>query len=1004
MKEIAVLFRQRRLLPLFFALDARKKLAASGKCLRIILLSSSIAGLSLIAGAAQAAADEDVFLEKIQPPLEQTLGQGRSALWTIPDVATQYQPLHPTPEIQAALQAQREGRFLDALIVLEEAVKSGQASPNAGEDAKAEMNLLRSSFLLQGSQTQQALEILAPLLGNTQHAADAYALTAMARLQQGQMREALEAAQRAKDSGDSTLPNLAMSYALQGTGRLTEAREVIHGFNSRTPQAVTLAREAELALMLDQVQSARALVAAAQESWGANPYVVAVDGLTHLMEGHSREAKAAFEAVLRYDPKDTKSLLGLGLAEIQLGNLQAGQKKLEAANETAPGNALILTYLGRAQQQSGQMAEAMASWRSAEQADPKDPTPWLYQAQAEMQANRLVDAKESLREAQARAVYRQVYRGQRLLREDEQLLQANLAETQRRLGMESIAFHTLADSVGEKSAASLRNQADLLRGQRFGESARRSLLLQSLFNERPGNLPAALDVYGDGAGQTGASTPQHGAVSELSAQEVSYNNYDELFGSRTTLEADAVGGSKNTRGEQVRAGIGNGTVGIGIAQRRFKTDGFATFEDLDNRIAQATVQWRPTQSTQAFVSHETFRSQRGETFLPASAFAMNDAILDDSHVTRLGLRHSLTDESELRGLWSYQQTDQTNNYEFISMPISFSSNGSSSTHSAEVQYRRNSEAYATQWGVQQSRGQLTIPDSLVDTTLKAQQLYAAWQQTLNQQWQLDAELGFGKINNEGAGVGSTYLKRWLPKLGMIWTPESGTHVRLAAWQGMGVFATGDATLAPASLAGFLLTRPDDNGKLVRGVSLGADKQLSSAWLLAAQAQRRKTEAPYIFEGQQYYVKDQIDEPQLAVHWQPQGKQWITSLVFENERMQHDPDLVALDSVNEQKLRSQQLAMRWLAGEQWTVHLAWSHNRVAGTQHSEDSSFAPILVAYEDGFNQLDADLNWQFVKSGSLTAGVRNAADTRFQYMDIDRLNPRFSNGRLAYAKLKLAW
>ena len=470
-----------------------------------ILLFLSIAVPSLMTEAAQAA-DEDVFLGQLRLPSEQTMGQGQTALWTLPLVATQYQPLQPTPVMQEALHAQDEGRFLDALILLDDASKGGQASA----DTVAEINLLRASFLLQGNQSQQALEILAPLLAKNQHVADAYALTAMAYLQQGKMHKAPEAAQHARDAGGGVLPHLALSYALQGEGRLAEAREAMRGFNKRTPQAIPLAREDELALTLDQIQAAKALARQAQTMEAAHPYVSAVDGLVDLITGQSAEAKAEFATALRRDPKDAKALLGLGLAEIKLGNFKAGQKKLQAANEAEPGNALILTYLGRAQQQAGQTAEAMASWRLAQQVDPKDPMPWLYQAQAELQANRLMEARASLRETQARAAYRSVYRGTNLLREDEQLLQANLAEIQRRSGLESLAFHTLSDLVGEKNSATLRNQADLLQGQRFGESARRSLLLQSQFNDRPGNLPSELDIYGDGAGQTGAATPQHG--------------------------------------------------------------------------------------------------------------------------------------------------------------------------------------------------------------------------------------------------------------------------------------------------------------------------------------------------------------------------------------------------------------------------------------------------------------------------------------------------------------
>ena len=975
------------------------------KYLRVLLLLC-VAGFGLVTGVAWAT-DEDEFLGKSRPPLEQTMGYGQSALWALPDVATQYQPLHPTPAMQAALQMQHEGRYLDALIRLDEAVKNGQANG----DTEAEINLLRSSFLLQGHQSPQALKILAPLLGDTRHATDAYVLTSMAHLQQGHMREALDAAQHARDSAGGMLPHLALSYAMQGAGRLAEAFEVMHSFNSRAPQqAIALAREAELALTLDQVHAAKALVQQAQATDAAHSYVIAVSGLVWLIDGHAKQAKAAFETALQRDPKDAKALFGLGLAEIKLGDFPVGLQKLQAAHEADPGNALILTYLGRAQQQAGQTNAARASWRWAQQADPKDPTPWLYQAQAELQANRPLEAQESLREAQARMAYRSVYRGENLLGEDEQLLQANIAEIQRRRGLENLAFHTLADSPREKNAANLRNQADLLQGRRFGESARRSLLLQSLFNDRPGNLPSALDIYGDGAGQTGATTPQHGAVSELNAQQASYNNYDELFGGRVALEADVVGGSKNTHGEQIRLGVGNDMLGLAVAGLQFKTDGFARFENLDNRVAQAVVQWRPLQSTQAFVSYQTFNSQHGETVYPADPgfMAVSMLIGDNSRITRLGLRHSLSGDSELRALWSQQQTDQFSNY-YSAVFGDSSGARNSGAHSAELQYRASGANHATQWGAQQTRAQIITGAS--DYTRIAQQLYAAWQQALSPHWQLDAQLGWGKIDNQdntGGGNG-TYLKRWLPKLGLVYTPDSGTHVRLAAWQGMGFGEIGDAALAPTSLAGILLSRPNDNninGMLVHAIALGADKQLGSAWLLDGQIQQRRTDLPIPPLSGQTLRRWQIDESRLALHWQPESHSWSVSLAYDQERFQAPPlsQYATTDSVQEQRLRAQQLDIRWFAGERWTANLAWSHNYVTGSLQSSDNLWSPILLPSQDSFNQVDANLSWQFKRCGSLDAGVRNATDKRFQYTNIDMLNPRFSNGRLGYARLKFAW
>ncbi len=981
------------------------------KSLYISLLC--LAGMGLLTGTTQAV-EEESLLGEFRLPIEQPMGQGRSAIWTMPLVATQYEPANPTPAMQAALQAQREARFLDALIVLDEADKSG----SVGADTKAEMDLLRASFMLQGNQSRQAIKILAPLLDNNKHAADAHALTSMAYLELGKMQQALDTAQHAHDLEAGVLPHLAQSYALQGMGRLEDARKELHDFNSHAPQsAIALAREAELALTLDQIQAAKALVIQADQVDATHPYVIAVSGLTYLIDGNTQQAKTAFETSLKRDPKDAKALLGLGLAEIKLGNFQAGQEKLQAANESDPGNALILTYLGRSQQHLGQTEAARASWRTAQQADPKDPIPWLYQAQAELGANRPLEASESLREAQARVGYRSVYRGDRLLKEDAQVLQANLAEMQRQLGLETMAFHTLSDSTGEMNSANLRNQADLLQGQRFAESARRSLLLQSMFNDRPGNVPAALDLYGDGAGLTGAANPQKGAISGLSAEQASYNNYDELFNKRTTVEADVMAGSQNTSGGQIRLGVGSDTLGLGLAQLQFKTDGFGSYDNLDNRVFQGIVQWRPTPSTQVFVSRQTFNSNWEYTLYPADPVSAGNATLwDNSQINRWGLRKTLTEDgsSELRALLSTQQTDETGIVYDLSVPPNFqySYNDSSSAQSAELQYRRSGAYYSTQWGVQQTTVHLNF--STFAFTRNDQLLYAAWQQTLTPHLKLDMELSVGKMDNLNSVIvgtdNSTYLTpRWLPKLGLVYTPEPGMHLRLAAWKGMDISTAGDATLAPVSLAGFLLQRPTDinqTGTLVHSWALGADKQLSPAWLLDGETQQRRTDSPVIglfVPNQQTLLNFQDDESKLALHWQPKSIPWTASLSYEYEHFQNDPTApFSLDSVNVQNLRSEQLDMRWFANGQWTVNVKWSHNHDLGSFNILSTA---SLLPYEESFNQVDADLSWKFNRTGGLMiAGVRNATDKRFQYVEIDKLNPRFSTGRLLYTKLKMAW
>jgi len=215
---------------------------------------------------------------------------------------------------------------------------------------------------------------------------------------------------------------------------------------------------------------------------------------------------------------------------------------------------------------------------------------------------------------------------------------------------------------------------------------------------------------------------------------------------------------------------------------------------------------------------------------------------------------------------------------------------------------------------------------------------------------------------------------------------------------------GNASLAPASVAGIVLNRPDDTYKLVRGAALGADKQLDAAWLLEAQAQRRWTDEPYFNGVNQLTTPQRVDESRLALHWQPGDHPLHLTLAYDDEYVWNDPTFLWPNSVTQQHLRSEQLNVRWFASSQWTANLAWSHNLLSATQQSSDAAFNPILLDVRDRFNQTDASLNWQFNRMGSVDIGVRNATNASFQYTEIDPLIPRFSKGRLTYGRLKLVW
>ena len=140
-------------------------------------------------------------------------------------------------------------------------------------------------------------------------------------------------------------------------------------------------------------------------------------------------------------------------------------------------------------------------------------------------------------------------------------------------------------------------------------------------------------------------------------------------------------GSQNTNGEQIRLGVGNDTLGVSLAGLQFKTDGFRLSElklrssrkaccikISDNSVAQGIVQWRPNQATQAFVSYQTFISNHAEIQNPADPIVNGTyyQYQDTSGIARVGLRLSLDDSSELRAIYSHQQTGQLDNAEYVS--------------------------------------------------------------------------------------------------------------------------------------------------------------------------------------------------------------------------------------------------------------------------------------------------------------------------------------------------
>ncbi len=947
----------------------------------------------LLSTAVHAAGEIDFLGSAESVRSERTIQTGNRAQWILPFETTQYIPAQQTPIMRDAIEAQQSGRFIEAIGLLEQ----------PGEEVDLpDTQLLRASFYIQGDQPGQAQDILGKLLQSHPELAEAHALMGMAHLLQGQIDPAWNAVQKAQRLGGGPLVMRITTYVLQAQGKVGQASDVMAALNAKGPaDALNLAREAELALSLGENQRASTRAMHARELAPKSPYVMAVVGLVRLIEDKPAEAQRAFEIALKRDPEDAKSLLGLGLAKARQGKLEESLTVLRKAAQSDPSSGAIQTYLGRALYQSGHLQEAQAAYRKAIKLDPQDPAPWIYLAQSQNESGQPGAALESLKEASARKTARAVYRGENLLNEDEQTLQANLADTYRSLGMNEMAWLTLTDGAGEKNAVTLKNQAEVLHGKQHAENARRSLSLQSLFNDSLDALPVTLDVYGDGAGQTGAQTPQHGAVEGLSGQQASYGDYGALFGSPAHVELDGIMGNRLTWGEQVRAAIGGGQFGISVAHRYYETEGFSSFNDLANTVWETILKWDPTDTTRIFVSYRDYNSDRGEIFYPNIWDTMTN-IHDDSWTGRVGLSQKLGNGGEIRALVSRQHTDQQVEYVY---PWPGTQPGNSKADSGELQYRQNNRLGLFVAGIQDYQEKIKFPGAVycgeevpagdLEGEDKSKNIYISQKAQLDKNWILDA--GFGRVWSKSSYVAqcpddpypwSFEVKAWTPKLGLTYSPSSATHVRLAFGQDVGMREVGSASLAPVETSGIVNLRPSDLDKEVKFAGLGLDHRFAADWMFSSEAQIRK------LKDQNSFRFDHR-EAEAKLGWLPATSRLNASVGAGYEMRKNLDYSFELDSIYKQRLRNLKLTASWLLDSKLTLKGEVSRNWVDGDYL--------YVGPFNDTSTQVNASVQWK-LPLGQIELGVRNLLDSDFEYTESDPLAPRFSKGRLVFGTARMSF
>ena len=277
------------------------------------------------------------------------------------------------------------------------------------------------------------------------------------------------------------------------------------------------------------------------------------------------------------------ALLGLGLALIKQGQLQAGTVQIASAVANDPSSSLLRSYLGKANFDDGRDHAALKQFAIAKALDPADPTPWFYNAILLQLDNQPVAALRDIDRSIQLNDERRFYRSPTLLGEDAAARGASLARIYDDLGFTQLGVNAAADAIARAPASSVAHRflADIYQAQPRAEVARASALLQSQL----------LQPVGRNTVQPSLAVTDLDVVQRGGPLTVSFNEYNPLFASDgLQLDATALGGTESTFGGEYAVTGLYGRTGFSFGQLHYQTDGFRDNADLSTDVVLGSVQ------------------------------------------------------------------------------------------------------------------------------------------------------------------------------------------------------------------------------------------------------------------------------------------------------------------------------------------------------------------------------------------------------------------------------
>ncbi|OQW78050.1 MAG: hypothetical protein BVN35_04745 [Proteobacteria bacterium ST_bin11] len=909
-----------------------------------------------------------------------------------------------SPAIQATIQNYRQGRVDLALTTLEQTPQAEQS---------AIFLKTRAAIRLTAGQSQLAMQDLQVLRSSNANDADAMALESILALTQNRKAEALNLAERAvAANSESAIAYSALSYSQQAGFELEKALATAQRASQLAPRdAMTWARLSELQLALGlRHESAES----AAKAFALDPNLErtqTVQGFSQLFRVDTSKALQHFESAVQLDSTAPLPRLGLGLAKIRSGDLEAGRRDLEIAAILDPNNSLLRSYLGKAYYEEKRPNLAGDQFDIAKQRDPNDPTPYFYDALRKQSLNRPVEALRDMQQSIELNENRGVYRSKLLLDEDAAARTANLARIYNDLGFGRVALQEAWKSLGHDTTepSAHRFLSDAYVGQPRYRVARASELLQAQLLQPINITPVQPQLTGENIGILNSTGPG----------SLSVNEYDSLYTANGAhMVLNGAYGSRNTlTNNAIVSGVYD-KLSMSFGQFHYQTDGFRQNDDYKQDIYNAFAQYAITQDMNVQVELKTEDVRSGDTAFRLNGFnARNQRQNIKQDTVRVGAHYRIDNHQDIlfSSFYTTRENEINDRILTVAGPISFNRFTDDildiKSYQTELQYIFNKQDFDITSGagyinsendiLSRSLGRRSTPPFAVTTSpLFTFSRLSQWQ---TEYFNIYSYLKYKLSSNFNTTLGLSYdsyedatFKKYQlnPKFGLIWNPMENLTLRSAVFRTIKRPLTNNQTIEPTQIAGFNQFYDENNGATAWQYAAGLDYKPTKNLFMGGEIIWRDSQQSISNLSTQFSRNEATHMAYL--YWSPSD--WLTlksEYRFEKFKREFTN---SLDPSNPRSVASHQVPLSINL-----FHTSGLFGKFSGTfvdQHATSSRLltglpanAPRFTGDSASFWVFDAMLGYRLPnRLGTLALEGRNLFDNNFVYQSVfDASGPQLS-------------